>query len=83
MNQSLNAIPVTTLKGVGKALADKLAKIGIQSIQDLLFHLPLRYQDRTQITPIGSLQLEADAVIQGTVLAAEVVMGRRRSPFHR
>ena len=79
MNQSLNAIPVTTLKGVGKALANKLAKIGIQSIQDLLFHLPSRYQDRTRITPIGSLQLEADAVIQGTVLAADVVMGRRRS----
>lgn len=79
MNQSLNAIPVTTLKGVGKALADKLEKIGIQSIQDLLFHLPLRYQDRTRITPIGSLQLGGDAVIQGTVMASDVVMGRRRS----
>ena len=79
MNKPLNAIPVTTLKGVGGALAEKLAKIGIHNIQDLLFHLPLRYQDRTRITPIGSLQLGGDAVIQGTVAAADIVMGRRRS----
>lgn len=79
MNRPLNAIPVTTLKGVGSALAEKLAKIGIHNIQDLLFHLPLRYQDRTRITPIGALQLGGDAVIQGTVAAAEIVMGRRRS----
>ena len=79
MNKSLNAISVTTLKGVGGALAEKLAKIGIHTIQDLLFHLPLRYQDRTRITPIGSVQLGGDAVIQGTVAASDVVMGRRRS----
>lgn len=79
MNKSLNTIPVTTLKGVGTALAEKLAKMGIQNIQDLLFHLPLRYQDRTRITPIGSLQLEGDAVIQGTVAGSDIVMGRRRS----
>ena len=79
MNNPLNAIPVTTLKGVGGALAEKLEKIGIHNIQDLLFHLPLRYQDRTRITPIGSLQLGGDAVIQGTVAASDVVMGRRRS----
>ena len=79
MNKPLNAIPVTTLKGVGGALAEKLAKIGIHNIQDLLFHLPLRYQDRTRITPIGALQLGGDAVIQGTVAGADIVMGRRRS----
>ncbi len=79
MNQPLNTISVTTLKGVGGAFAEKLAKIGIHNIQDLLFHLPLRYQDRTRITPIGSLQLDGDAVIQGRVQASDVVMGRRRS----
>ena len=56
VNRSLNDITVTTLKGVGDALAEKLAKIGIHTIQDLLFHLPLRYQDRTRLTPIGTLQ---------------------------
>ena len=79
MNKPLSAIPVTTLKGVGGALSDKLAKIGIHNIQDLLFHLPLRYQDRTRITPVGSLQLDGDAVIQGTVAASDIVTGRRRS----
>ena len=79
MNKPLNAVPVTTLKGVGAALAEKLAKIGIHNIQDLLFHLPLRYQDRTRITPIAALQVGGDAVIQGTVAASDIVMGRRRS----
>ena len=79
MNRSLNDIPVTTLKGVGDALAKTLAKINIHSIQDLLFHLPMRYQDRTRVTPIATLQPNSDVVIQGTILAAEVVTGRRRS----
>ena len=39
----------------------------------------MRYQDRTRITPIGSLRPEMDAVIQGTILASDMVMGRRRS----
>ena len=75
----MHEVLVTELKGVGKALADKLARIGIRNLQDLLFHLPLRYQDRTRVTPIGSLQFGLDAVIQGTVIASDVVMGRRRS----
>ncbi len=79
MNRSLNRVPVTTLKGVGEALADKLARIGIHSIQDLLFHLPLRYQDRTRVTPIGSLLPHSDVVVQGKVLASDIVMGKRRS----
>ena len=79
MNRSLHNIPVTTLKGVGDALAGKLARIGIVTIQDLLFHLPLRYQDRTRVTPIGTLQPQTDVVIQGKVLASDIVMGKRRS----
>ncbi|KEI69741.1 ATP-dependent DNA helicase RecG [Endozoicomonas elysicola] len=79
MNRSLNNISVTTLKGVGDALADKLGRIGIHNIQDLLFHLPLRYQDRTRVTPMGALQPNTDVVIQGKVLASDIVMGKRRS----
>ena len=48
--------PVTTLRGVGESLAGKLAKLGITTVQDLLFLLPLRYEDRTRVVPIGSLQ---------------------------
>ena len=43
---------LTNLKGIGKITADKLALIGIKQVIDLLFHLPLRYQDKTQIIKI-------------------------------
>lgn len=76
---SLAQRPVTELKGVGEKLAAQLQKIGISSLQDLLFHLPLRYQDRTRVTPIAALQPSLDSVILGTVLGSSIVMGRRRS----
>lgn len=71
--------PLTALKGVGPALAEKLAKLGLSSIQDVLFHLPARYQDRTRVTPIGALRPGMDAVVEGMVAGADVVMGRRKS----
>jgi len=76
---SLDDISVTQLKGVGSALAEKLAKLGIHSIQDLLFHLPYRYEDRTRVVPMGSLRIGDIAVVEGEVMKADLVMGRRRS----
>lgn len=76
---SLEDLPVTTLKGVGAALAGTLAKLGIQSLQDLLFHLPHRYEDRTRVIPMGSLRLGDTGVAEGTVMRTDMVMGRRRS----
>ncbi len=70
---------ITRLHGVGPHLADKLKKLGIQTVQDVLFHLPLRYIDRTRITPIGALQPLSEVVIEGEVRAADVVFGKRRS----
>src|SRR5690554_5727512 len=75
----LAAVPVTALKGVGAALAEKLARVGLETLQDVLFHLPLRYQDRTRVVPIGALRPGQDAVVEGVVAGADVVMGRRRS----
>ncbi|MET1076779.1 MAG: ATP-dependent DNA helicase RecG [Pseudomonas sp.] len=75
----LATVSVTALKGVGAALAEKLARVGLETLQDVLFHLPLRYQDRTRIVPIGQLRPGQDAVVEGTVSGADVVMGRRRS----
>jgi len=71
--------PVTALKGVGEALAIKLARLGIERVSDLLFHLPLRYQDRTRLTPIGLLRAGHEAVVEGEVTASDIVKGRRRS----
>jgi ATP-dependent DNA helicase RecG len=76
---SLEDIGVTQLKGVGSALAGKLEKLGIRSVQDLLFHLPYRYEDRTRVVPIGSLRIGDVAVVEGEVMKADLVMGRRRS----
>jgi ATP-dependent DNA helicase RecG len=56
-----------------------LARLGIENVQDLLFHLPIRYQDRTRIVPIGSLRPGDQAVIQGEVELADIRYGRRRS----
>ena len=71
--------PVSQLRGVGPKLASKLAEAGIYRVEDLLFHLPLRYQDRTRVTPIGATQEGVDVVIEGDVRVADVAFGRRRS----
>ncbi|MBX2859262.1 MAG: ATP-dependent DNA helicase RecG [Cellvibrionaceae bacterium] len=78
-SQSLEQLPVSTLKGVGPQLASTLEKLGIVSLQDLLFHLPHRYLDRTRITPIARLKFQHSAVVEGRVRQASVVMGKRRS----
>ncbi|HBK38175.1 MAG TPA: ATP-dependent DNA helicase RecG, partial [Halomonas sp.] len=57
----------------------KLARLGVERISDLLFHLPLRYQDRTRLTPIGLLRAGHEAVVEGEVTASDIVKGRRRS----
>ena len=78
-HQTLDEWPLTSLKRVGPKVAERLARLGLHSVQDLLFHLPLRYQDRTRIHPIGSLRHGDQAVIEGEVELAEVRFGRRRS----
>jgi ATP-dependent DNA helicase RecG len=70
--------PVTTLKGVGEALAQRLAKLGVETVQDLLFLLPLRYEDRTHVVPIGALRAGERAVVEGTIELAEIAFRRRR-----
>jgi ATP-dependent DNA helicase RecG len=75
----LDATPVTRLKGVGPRNAEKLGKIGIETVQDVLFHLPSRYQDRTRITPIGALRPGDQVVVEGVVELADIRFGRRRS----
>jgi len=75
----LSRVSVTALKGVGEAMAEKLTKVGLENLQDVLFHLPLRYQDRTRVVPIGALRPGQDAVIEGVVSGADVAMGKRRS----
>ena len=73
----LDERPVTSLRGVGPALGETLARIGVGTVQDLLFHLPLRYEDRTRVHPIGSLSPGARAQIEGEVEHAAIVRHKR------
>jgi len=75
----LDARPVTSLRGVGPALAATLERLGLHTVQDVLFHLPLRYEDRTRVVPIGTLRAGDRAVIEGEIQLAEVVFRRRRA----
>ena len=55
MIEGIANISVQELRGVGPKLASTLADYGVRRIEDLLFHLPLRYQDRTRVTPIAAV----------------------------
>lgn len=74
----LSNAAVTELKGVGAKMAERLAKVGIETIQDVLFHLPSRYEDRTRIYPISDLQPFLHVSVQGEVSANSVQFGRKR-----
>ena len=75
--------PVTALRGVGSTLADRLRALGVDTIQDLLFLLPLRYEDRTRTVPLGELYAGQRAAIEGDVQLTEVVFRGRRQMLSR
>ena len=74
----LDAVPLNTLSGVGASQAGKLAKLGLHTVQDLLLHLPLRYEDRTQLYAINDLLPGIYATVEGEVLHTDISFGRRR-----
>lgn len=71
--------PVSKLRGVGSRLENRLKNLQIHRVQDLLFHLPRRYLDRTRVVPIGALLPAREALIQGQIELTQVKFGRRRS----
>ena len=75
---TLDSLPVTALKRVGPRVAELLAKLGIRTVQDMLFHLPLRYQDRTRVASIGALRVGDEVSIIAEVQLSEIKFGRRR-----
>jgi ATP-dependent DNA helicase RecG len=70
--------PVTVLRGVGDSLALRLRALGVETTQDLLFLLPLRYEDRTRVVPLGELRPGQRAAVEGQVLLTEAVFRGRR-----
>ncbi len=77
-----SAAGVRYLKGVGPKVAEKLTRLGLITQRDLLFHLPLRYEDRTQITAVGALQAGQRSLVQAEVLYTAVNF-RRRGPSRK
>jgi len=75
---NLAKLTIASLKGVGPAMADKFAKLGLHSVQDLLFHLPLRYEDRTRVTTIRDLVPGVYTNIIGEITNNQVVLGKKR-----
>ncbi|MFC3123224.1 ATP-dependent DNA helicase RecG [Agaribacter flavus] len=76
--RSLADTPLTTLKGVGAKVAEKLARLGLRTLQDMVFHLPSRYEDRTRLYPIADLHAYLHVSVQGEVMSADIKYGRKR-----
>ncbi len=71
--------PITTLHGISEKIAEQLARIDIHTVEDMLFHLPLRYEDHTQIKPLAKLKVGDSVLIEGTIQESEVKFGKKRS----
>ncbi|NIQ01223.1 MAG: DNA helicase RecG, partial [Nitrospinaceae bacterium] len=76
-NREKSAVPLTHLTGVGPAVLQRLQKMDLESVEDLLFRLPHRYEDRREITKISRLQDGIQQVFCGEILAAGEMMTRR------
>ncbi|MBO8135025.1 ATP-dependent DNA helicase RecG [Dickeya fangzhongdai] len=74
----LHTQPLSTLAGVGASQAEKLARLGLETVQDLLLHLPLRYEDRTHLYLINDVLPGMYATVEAEVLRSDISFGRRR-----
>lgn len=72
-------LAIAEMKGVGAKTAELLAKLGIVSVQDILFHLPLRYEDRTRLCAIRDIWPAQQVSVQGIVQSSDIIFGKRRS----
>ncbi|MEI9534671.1 ATP-dependent DNA helicase RecG [Moellerella wisconsensis] len=77
-NGLLDTVSLISLHGVGASQAEKLSKIGLNTVQDLLLHFPLRYEDHTRLYHISDLLPGSTATISGEILQTKVVFGRRK-----
>ena len=76
-------LPVSALKGVGTHTVDRLKKLEIQTLRDLLLHLPLRYEDRTRLFAINTLVGGKSALVRGQVEQVTIqTTGRKTLACH-
>lgn len=77
--QTLDQTSLTSLKGVGPSIEKKLNNLGVHNVQDLLFHLPFRYQDRTRIATINKVRFGDHVQLEGEIVNSKIIFGKRRS----
>ena len=70
--------PLTNLAAHGEKTLTLFARSGVETLRDLLTHLPLRYEDRSHITPVAALRDGATVQVHGEVLHADLVQRRKR-----
>ncbi len=70
---------VTALAGIGPGAAEKLKRLGIGTVRDLILHLPFRYEDRTRSVPLSELAVGEEQLVTGQVQTSRIVQGRRRA----
>ena len=74
----LNHIPLAKLAGIGPSLESKFSQLGIKSVQDLLLHFPLRYEDRSTSSAIGEVAIGETTTIQGCIIKSEIIITKRK-----
>jgi ATP-dependent DNA helicase RecG len=79
----IDSKPVTALRGVGERQAERLRALGVETTHDLLFLLPLRYEDRTRLVPLGELIPGQRVSVEGEVLLTEIAFRGRRQMLSR
>lgn len=75
----LASYSIENLKGVGPKQLEKLQRLGLASVQDLLFHLPLRYQDKTRLSALQDLLAGQELLVQGDIVSQHLTRGPRSS----
>ena len=70
--------PIQNIKGVGPKIADTLSNLGIYQVEDAVFHLPYKYEDRTNLTPIGDAPYETPLLVEGEIVKSTVVFRGKR-----
>ena len=78
VNRFFNHIPLIKLSGIGSSLEKKFHTLGIDTIQDLLFHFPLRYEDRSSSCAIGDVAIGEHTTIEGCIIKTEVILKRKQ-----
>ena len=70
---------ITDLKGVGAQVAARLAKLQIYTLQDVIFHLPYKYVDRTRIYPLATVRVDDTVVIEAQIEKVSLIPKPKRN----